>query len=249
MRGVSKSAMRIKIIAPVSTARFNQTIEEEVRRFAPSDAEIDVENIPKGAASIESAYDEALNAPHIVEAAVRAERQGFDAVFVDCFGDPGVEAARERVSIPVVGGFQPAVLTARLLTDRFSIITVLQNVVPVLRTLIRKQGMERNIASIRCVNIAVLDLTDAESLENTLASEAEKAIHKDGAEGIVLGCTGMLGLAGALEEALAARGPEVPVVDPTGAAMGFLQTLVRNALCHSKLTYPNPPDKNRDTGD
>jgi allantoin racemase len=240
--------MRIKIIAPVITDRFNRSIEEEANAFALSDAEIDVENIRRGAASIESAYDEALNAPAIVEAAVRAEREGFDAVFVDCFGDPGVDAARERVSIPVVGGFQPAVLTARLLTDRFSIITVLPNGFPVFRALIRKLGMEGCVTSVRWVNIAVLDLSEAAVLGDALAAEAEQAVREDGAEGIVLGCTGMLGLARTLQETLAARGLEVPVVDPTGAAVGCLLTLHRNALSHSKRTYPAPPTKERNTG-
>ena len=239
--------MRIKIIAPVITDRFNPSIEKEANAFALSDAEIEVENIRQGAASIESAYDEVLNAPAIVEAAVRAEREGFDAVFVDCFGDPGVDAARERVSIPVVGGFQPAVLTARLLTDRFSIITVLPNGFPVFRALIRKQGLEGCVTSVRWVNVAVLDLSEAAVLGDALAAEAEEAVRGDGAEGIVLGCTGMLGLARSLQETLAARGLEVPVVDPTGAAVGVLLTLHRNALSHSKRTYPTPPSKERTT--
>lgn len=240
--------MRIKIIAPVITDQFNLRIEEEANAFALSDAEIHVENISRGAASIESSYDEALNAPAIVEAVVRAEREGFDAVFVDCFGDPGVDAARERVSIPVVGGFEPAVHTARLLTDRFSIITVLPNGFPLFRRLIRKQGMEGCITSIRWVNIAVLDLSGAETLGDALALEAELAVGVDGAEGIVLGCTGILGLARTLQKTLAARGHGVPVVDPTGAAVGLLQSLHRNGLSHSKRTYPEPPQKERKPG-
>ncbi len=239
--------MKIKVIAPVITDQFNRSIKEEAERFAGSGARIDVENIERGAASIESVYDEVLNAPDVVEAAIRAERDGFDAVFVDCFGDPGVDAARECVAIPVVGGFLPAALTARLLTDRFSIVTVLPNVVPIIRRNTRKLGLEGSIASIRTVNVAVLDLTDPDALKDTLAVEAEKAVREDGAEGIVLGCTGMLGLAEALQQMLAARGFEVPVVDPTGAAVGCLLTLHHNAVSHSKLTYPTPPSKERNT--
>jgi len=240
--------MRIKIVAPVITDQFNRAIEEEARQFIDADSIIEIENIQHGAASIESAYDEALNIPDVLKMVLQAERDGFDAVFIDCFGDPGVDAAREVVSIPVVGGFQPAILTACLLTHYFSIITVLPSVLPLLRVLIRKQGIGENVASIRSVNIAVLDLSDSEALRNSLASEAEKAVHEDGAEGIVLGCTGMLGLARSLEAELAGRGISMPVVDPTGAAIGFLQSLHRNALCHSKRTYPFPPDKERNIG-
>jgi allantoin racemase len=64
----------------------------------------------------------------------------------------------------------------------------------------------------------------------------------------VLGCTGILGLARTLQKTLAARGHGVPVVDPTGAAVGLLQSLHRNGLSHSKRTYPEPPQKERKPG-
>jgi allantoin racemase len=137
------------------------------------------------------------------------------------------------------------VLTARLLTDRFSIVTVLSNVVPIIRANIRREGMDGNLASVRTVDMAVLDLTDPDALKETVGSEAETAVREDGAEGIVLGCTGMLGLAEAVQQMLADRGFEVPVVDPTGAALGCLLNLHWNAIRHSKRTYPPPPPKER----
>ena len=53
--------------------------------------------------TIESLYDEALLAPWTVEMTVEAERRGYNAVLTGCVGDPGVEAAREMVRIPVIG--------------------------------------------------------------------------------------------------------------------------------------------------
>ena len=73
----------------------------------------------------------------------------------------------------------------------------------------------------------------------------EKAVDEDGAEAIVLGCTGMMGLAQDLAEAMAARGRPVPVVDPTASAIGYLELLIRNGISHSPLTYPTPPEKER----
>jgi allantoin racemase len=237
--------MKIKIITPIITDRFNTQVTEEAKQFTAPDTEIDVENITRGSASIESSYDDVLNGPEIVKLTVQAEKDGYDAVFIDCFGDPAVEAARELVTIPVVGGFQPAVLTASGLCGRFSIITVLPSVVSLLRGLVRKQGITENVASVRCVNIAVLDLDKSGALLDTLVAEAEKSIHDDGAEGIVLGCTGMLGLAKSVENELAGRGLTIPVIDPTGSALGMLQSFVRNSLTHSRLTYHFPPEKER----
>lgn len=46
--------------------------------------------------------------------AVRAESEGYDAVVLYCFSDPAVDACREVVSIPVVGGGQASCLLAPL---------------------------------------------------------------------------------------------------------------------------------------
>ena len=53
-------------------------------------------------------------------------------MFITCFGDPAVPAARELVDIPVVGGFEPAISTVLNLGERFSVVTVLENVVPMI---------------------------------------------------------------------------------------------------------------------
>ena len=56
--------------------------------------------------------------------------EGFGASFINCFGDPGVIAARCKADFLVFGGFEPAVLFALGLADRVGIITVLDNVQP-----------------------------------------------------------------------------------------------------------------------
>ncbi|MDR7545616.1 MAG: aspartate/glutamate racemase family protein [Armatimonadota bacterium] len=98
--------------------------------------------------TIESLFDEALLAPWTVEMAVEAERRGYDAVITGCAGDPGVEAAREMVRIPVIGPGQAALHTAVMLGTMFGVLTPLEStlrlasalpvpVVNVLRTSVR----------------------------------------------------------------------------------------------------------------
>jgi allantoin racemase len=166
---------------------------------------------------------------------------------VDCFGDPGVDAAREMVKIPVVGGFQPAALNASLISGTWSVVTVLKSVVPMITDLARKLGVEGNLASVRDINTPVLELQEKGVLEKKLLDAIDAAVEQDGAEAIVLGCTGMLGLAQKLAKEMAGRGKPVPVVDPTAAAIGYLEMLVRSGLSHSKVTYPKPTDKQRKT--
>ena len=55
----------------------------------------------------------------------------------------------------------------------------------------------------------------------------------------------MLGLAKGLQEKASQNGISLPVIDPTGAAIGYLELLVRNGIAHSKLTFPVPTEKDR----
>jgi allantoin racemase len=102
-----------------------------------------------------------------------------------------------------------------------------------------------NLASVRAVDIPVLSLEDSGLLKDRLLEQAKTAVREDGAEAIVLGCTGMLGLAQSLMRQLKETGLPVPVVDPTAAAIGYLQLLIRAGLSQSKRAYPSPPEKKR----
>src|SRR3954464_3299342 len=64
--------------------------------------------IPEGPPSIESRFDEVFSVPWLVALAVEAERDGVDAIVIDCMGDPGLAPLREAVRIPVLGVAQTA---------------------------------------------------------------------------------------------------------------------------------------------
>ena len=58
------------------------------------------------------------------------------------------------------------------------------------------------------------------------------AVEADGAQAIVLGCTGMMAMRNSLEERLG-----VPVIEPYSAAVQFAASLVRMKLRQSRLSY------------
>ena len=237
--------MKLRIVSPIVGEWLIAEALKEARQFAAADTQLDVVGIERGPTSIESVYDEVLAGPHIVERVIEAQAAGCDGVFVTCFGDPGVAAAREMVDIPVVGGFAPAVLAATAVAGKGSIVTVLREVIPLCRDLARKHGLEGNLASIRVVDIPVLNLDDEELLASRLLAESIRAVEADGAEAIVLGCTAMLGVGHKLRQGLVRKGLPAPVIEPTAAAIGLLESMVRSGLSHSKLTYPRPRDKER----
>lgn len=235
--------MKILIIVPSVTDAFNEGIRQEAETVASPDTEISVINLDQGPQTIESRYEEFLATADLIKKSQEAQNYGFDGIFIACFGEPGVKEIRELVDIPLVGGFDPAVLTATLISQKFSIITVEKRVIPMLETLARGLGITDNIASIRDVGIPVEELSDKERLKKALVEVSLKAIELDGAQAIVLGCTGMLDVAKAVEQILAQLGRPAPVVDPTTTAVTFLQSLIRNKLSQSRLTYYKPDQK------
>ncbi len=235
--------MRIKVIVPITSDLLNEEVRKEVAVYGGTGVEYDVENLDYGPASIECEYDEAMAVPDILYKTQKAAEDGFDGVVIDCFGDPGVKAARELVDIPVCGGFEPSVLLAAGLGQRLGIVTVLPDVVPMLEDLARKMGLHDRVVCIRYVNIPVLELGDKAKLEDALYRQSLEAIEKDGAHVIILGCTGMMGMAANLHNRLKENGYDVPVIDPAWAAIKMVECYVSMQLKHSRLTYRVPREK------
>ncbi|MDL9978666.1 aspartate/glutamate racemase family protein [Microbacterium sp. ASV49] len=238
--------MHLRVILPVIGDGFIEHVRTEVEAWALPTTTVSVVSLARGTASIESEYDEALSAPGILDRIEECAVDGVDGVFITCFGDPGVHAAREIIDAPVVGGFEPAVLTALSLGEKVGIITVLPNVLPMIRGLARRYDVDNRIGTIRVVDIPVLGLDgDDGILLDRLEEQAVSAIEAGEADVIILGCTGMLGVADALKARLAGRGFVVPVVDPTAAAVTWIESSVRMGLTPSRLTYMAPPAKAR----
>ncbi|KXA96320.1 hydrogenase expression protein HupH [candidate division MSBL1 archaeon SCGC-AAA259J03] len=237
--------MRVKTIVPVTTERFIEPTKQEAERYASKRTEIDVEALNYGTASIESAYDELLCAPDILRIVQEAESNEFDGIFIDCMGDPALDASRELVKIPVVGPARTSILFAADLAEKFSIVTILENVLRVERNLAKLAGVSDKLASVRSVDIPVLELEERKKLMNALVEESVKALEEDNAQAIILGCTGMMEVAKDLQDSLTERGFEVPVINPVAVAIKHLESLISLNLSQSKRAYMHPPEKER----
>ncbi|SFE93364.1 allantoin racemase [Bacillus sp. OV194] len=237
--------MKIKVIMPITSDIFNKEIREEVKHYASDSTEVGVTSLDYGPASVESEYDEALCVPNFLEKAKEAEEDGYDGVISDCFGDPGVKPAREILDIPVVGACESSMLFASSLAKSFSVVTVLPNVVPMIENISKTLGVNGNLASVRYVNIPVLEVQNKEKLKSGLYEEMVKAIEQDNAHALVLGCTGFMGVAADLQARLKENGYDVPVIDPVFAATRMLESFIAMGVKQSRLTYMTPPSKER----
>lgn len=234
--------MQIRVVTPISTPGFTEA--SDFIPFARPDVEVSHVSIDEGPASIESYFDEAFALPDTIAKIMQAERDGVDAVVIDCMGDPGMDAGREATSMLVLGPAQTAMHLAAMLGHSFSIVTVLDAVVPLIDDLASKYGLSGKLRSIRSVDIPVLELDDHERLVSALVVESVKAIEEDGAHAIVFGCTGMRGCADGLRASLADAGyPGIPVIDPVIAAFKIAEAMVDLGLTPSQRTYPPPRAK------
>jgi allantoin racemase len=240
------NTMKIAYVLPSPLSRTEAGKKEMDRRgsilktFAAPGTIIDIHDTDEGPASIESLYEEYLSIPKTVEKMIQLEEQGYDAAIVGCYGDPGLDAVREVTSkMVIVGPGEAGVMAAAMCGHRFSIITVTGSMVQPLRHLVEKAGVEKKLASVRAIEVSVLELADnREETIGKLLEEARKAMRDDHADTLVLGCMSM-GFLGVAEELSSILG--VPVVNPGRVSVKMAEALVGTGLTHSKLAYITPP--------
>jgi allantoin racemase len=235
---------RIRIVVPVTTESFAANSRRQYSLAARRDTDLSVVHLDRGPASIESVYELALAAPDTIAKIVEAERDGVNAVVCDCMGDTGVEGARELVSIPVIGPGETSMHMAAMLGHQFSVVHPLDRMSPLFDHHAVRTGVTGQLASIRTVDIPVLELADRPRLLKALVDQSARAVREDGAHLIIFGCTGMVGLAQQVEDGLRENGiGDVPVLDPAIVALKVAEALADMGLSHSSRTYPVPPEK------
>jgi allantoin racemase len=241
----SASILKVKVIIPITSPDLDAEAVQEFKAYAFPNTEVSVTHLDFGPASIECELDDAICVPDFLNKARQAETEGYDAIISNCFLDPAIKAGRELLSIPVVGAAEASMHFASCLGHRFSVVTVLPNIAVTIENLAREYGFDKKLRSVRYVNIPVLGLKDKKKLSEALHREMLAAVREDGAHVLVLGCTGMMGVAREMEKLLKQDGYDVPVIDPAAASLKFVESLVSMKLKHSRLTYMTPPEKAR----
>ena len=232
--------MKILVINPNTSQSMTDHIRNELLPIKRPDTDLTVICPEKGPETIESAYDEAYAVPPTLEWVKKANQEGYDAVILACFSDPGLHAAREISEIPVVGIEESSFHVAAMLGAKFSVMTPRKARIPAKEEEVHVRGMNHFLASVRSLDLSVAETdSDPERTKKRVFEEATKAVAEDGAEVIILGCAGMAGYAGEIEERL-----NVKVIDPTAVALKIAEAIVDLGLTHSKIgLYATPPKK------
>lgn len=193
--------------------------------------------IESGPLSIESVTEEQWAATGLLRLIERYEND-FDAFFIGCFGEPGLEAARELTETPVIGSASATFHTAAQIADRFSCLTILDSTAPMVRRQIHEMGLTTQFASVRVVDAPVLGIDhESSDLIRRMTVAGRTAVTEDGAEALVPGC---MSLAFArIHERVAAELP-VPFLDPVTIGLETAVFWARHGITQSPRTYPVP---------
>jgi allantoin racemase len=183
-----------------------------------------------GPVSIEGHYDEAMACVGLLDEVRKGENEGVDAYVIACFGDPGLDAAREVARGPVLGIAEAAMRAASFVATGFSVVTTLSRTVVIAEHLLSRYGVRGHCRAVRATDIPVLDLENRDSCAyQKILDECRRALTEDRCGAIVLGCAGMADLCHRLSEELG-----VPVIDGVSAAVVMAEGLVRIGVNTSK---------------
>ena len=187
--------MRILVINPNTTQAVTDLVAGHVRRIAGDVAECVPVTGRFGARYISTRAAAAI-AGHAALDAMAAHVAGCDAVYLACFGDPGLLALREIAPVPVVGMAEAACHAACCQGDRFAIVTGGVLWKPMLEEFVAMIGLGHRLAAVRTITPTggqIADNPDAALAD--LASACEVCARDDGANVVILGGAALAGLA------------------------------------------------------
>ena len=235
------SRWRVLVIVPFAMSSENLSLRQDQLRSLSLGPHIDFEYRPvkAGPANYASHHDFVLADVANFEAGCRAQEEGFDAVCIDTMSDSGVAALRSVLDIPVFGPGKVSILSALMLGDRFSFLTMASRWKPLYKKALDELGLHHKCASVRAIEVQPDNQSllsgKEEDIFPLLEAAARQAIEVDGAEVIILGSTTMHQAHAYLQ----ARLP-VPVINPGPLSYKMAEAALGLGLKHSRVGYPQP---------
>ncbi|MCJ2060328.1 aspartate/glutamate racemase family protein [Methylobacterium sp. J-048] len=193
--------MRILLINPNTSQAVTDLVAGHVRRQIGDRAELRAVTGRFGARYIASRAASAI-AGHAALDAMAKHGDACDAVYLACFGDPGLFALRELSPVPVIGMADAACHEAAA-TGRFGIVTGGAAWGPMLREFVGTIGLAERLADITTVAASGGAIAEDPDRALNLLAQACRDCHAAGADTVILGGAGLAGLARRLA-------PEVP---------------------------------------
>jgi len=155
-------------------------------------------------------------------AALAAARGEYDAAVIACFGDPGLDAAKELLDVPVLGISEAAFHAACMLGRRFGVVSFTAALQPMFEECLDHHGLRGRCAGFRMGPAFTGDPGRvAEERRDLLLELVRASIERDGAECVILAGGPLAGVAATLQPEVS-----VPLVDGVVAGVRLAAGLV-----------------------
>lgn len=180
-----------------------------------------------------------LETPALVKKIIEAERDGFDAVIQSNTFDPGVEAARLAVRIPVVGVLRSSCHFTACLCDRFAFIVPLESHMPYVLRIMQTYRMESFVSDIKAVNVYESDMSKQHNVILQRAVSLAREMIERGAQAVIP--LGGLLFPYEVDPKELEHEIGVPVINTKAVGIHFAELMVSGNMTHSLKAYPCSP--------
>lgn len=216
---------RFLVINPNTSDEMTESIKQTVKSYVHKENVVEVIRANIGPRSLETFYEYSLATIGVINTFKDLDMKKYDGVLLACFGDPGLYALKEMISVPLIGIAEASISMALLLGDRFSIVTALEKAIPMMKNMVKQYGLENRMSKVVSLGMNVLDLEKDETNTYNALFKATKKCIREGAEVIILGCAGLTGFSDRIEKELG-----VTVIDPIRVGIKTLEAIVESDL-------------------
>lgn len=196
---------------------------------------VDIITVDNGPKHIENSVEDAYASTSYLPKIKKFEND-YDSFVLGCFGDPGLRAARELISTPIVGAAQSSFHFTSQIADKYIIATPVKALIPQQRELSKMYGMTERLAAIVPVEIPIKKIVDdKEGTLKIIKKMLLEGIEKYDGEAVILGCMSM-GY-NLIDEPLT-EDLGIPVVNPVKVSLKTAEMQTSLNLRHSNRSYP-----------
>ena len=215
--------MRILVLNPNTSPEMTALVLRVLAPLVPAGVELRPATGRFGARYIASRSAGAI-AGHAALDAYAEHGGDCAAVYLACFGDPGLMALKELAPVPVVGMAEAACRQAAARGGRFSIVTGGERWGPILTEFVASLGLGPSLAKVETVAPTGGDIAeDPDGSIALLARACQRTVERDGAGAVILGGAGLAGLAARVQPHV-----DVPVICSTEAGFTAVLAAARN---------------------
>jgi allantoin racemase len=171
-------------------------------------------------------YAMSLHVQFILDNALRAQSEGYDAFAIGSIQDPALELARSLIDVPVVGYGESAMHFACCLGSRFAVLAFGAGFGQMLDLRIRDLGLRERALPTSVIDAGFSDVSKALHEPRELITRFNDAARRAIAQGAEALIPGQLYLSEAIARAGVTRIEEAPIIDGLAATLKMAEAMV-----------------------